>query len=57
VWNAVWRAVAREGESVVNSGTRYLADTTHDLSYKKYGHCRAGWCRYWRDDQLSGKSR
>lgn len=34
VWNAVWRAVAREGESVVDSGARYLADTTHDLSYK-----------------------
>lgn len=34
VWNAVWRAVANEGESTGDSGTRYLADSTHDLSYK-----------------------
>ena len=32
VWPAIWNALAREGESVEASGTRYLADTSNDLS-------------------------
>lgn len=32
VWPAVWNALAYEGESIEDSGTRYLADPSNDLS-------------------------
>jgi len=34
VWPALWRVFANDGESVEKSGTRYLADTSNDLSIK-----------------------
>lgn len=34
VWPAVWKALANDGESVEDSGARYLTDSSNDLSVK-----------------------
>lgn len=34
VWNAVWRAAATQGETIEESGARYIADCNHDLSIR-----------------------